>query len=329
MMNKIFTGLLLCPVIYLHGAEPADSTLRLMEEITVAANRQQDVKMNVPQQVYILSRDQIERANAQTAADLLTTDGLLTVQKSQQGGGSPMIRGFESSRVLLVMDNVKMNNLIYRAGHLQNIITVDPSILERVEVLYGPSSVSYGSDALGGVVAFRSKNPVLGDGGKTWFSGNAFMRYGSANQETTGHVDFNIGGERFASLTSLSYSNVGDLRSGRRKNPFLKDDEYISRPYEVIRENGEDLLIGNSKDWHQPGSGYMQYDLMQKFLFKPDDRFRHLLNFQFSNTTDIRRMVLWPSVPFDDSLHDGDSRLVVGRQSRFYGGLSENQGKPS
>ena len=106
-----------------------------MEEITVAANRQQDVKMNVPQQVYILSRAQIERANAPTAADLLTTDGLLTVQKSQQGGGSPMIRGFESSRVLLVMDNVKMNNLIYRAGHLQNIITVDPSILERVEVL--------------------------------------------------------------------------------------------------------------------------------------------------------------------------------------------------
>ena len=67
------------------------------------------------------------------------------------------------------MDNVKMNNLIYRAGHLQNIITVDPSILERVEVLYGPSSVSYGSDALGGVVVFRSKNPVLGDGGNFVF----------------------------------------------------------------------------------------------------------------------------------------------------------------
>ncbi len=89
MMNKIFTGLLLCPVIYLHGAEPADSTLRLMEEITAAANRQQDVKMNVPQQVYILSRDQIERANAQTAADLLTTDGLLTVQKKPTGWWKP------------------------------------------------------------------------------------------------------------------------------------------------------------------------------------------------------------------------------------------------
>ena len=101
--------------------------------------------------------DQIERANAQTAADLLTTDGLLTVQKSQQGGGSPMIRGFcKGFSGRACQDNVKMNNLIYRAGHLQNIITVDPSILERVEVLYGPSSVSYGSDALGGVVAFRS-----------------------------------------------------------------------------------------------------------------------------------------------------------------------------
>ena len=84
-----------------------------------------------------------------------------------------MIRGFESSRVLLVMDNVKMNNLIYRAGHLQNIITVDPSILERVEVLYGPSSVSYGSDALGGVVAFRSKIRFWAMGGKLLFSGNA------------------------------------------------------------------------------------------------------------------------------------------------------------
>lgn len=140
-----------------------------MEEITVAANRQQDVKMNVPQQVYILSRDQIERANAQTAADLLTTDGLLTVQKSQQGGGSPMIRGFESSRVLLVMDNVKMNNLIYRAGHLQNIITVDPSILERVEVLYGPSSVSYGSDALGELWLFVLKIRFWAMGGKLGF----------------------------------------------------------------------------------------------------------------------------------------------------------------
>ena len=125
--------------------------------------------MNVPQQVYILSRAQIERANAPTAADLLTTDGLLTVQKSQQGGGSPMIRGFESSRVLLVMDNVKMNNLIYRAGHLQNIITVDPSILERVEVLYGPSSVSYGSDALGGVWLFVLKIRFWAMGGKLCF----------------------------------------------------------------------------------------------------------------------------------------------------------------
>ncbi len=291
MKGKIVAGLLLLFNIGLGATELTDSIDYRweLEEVTISANRQTDVKLKVPQQVFVLPQKQIERANVKTTADLLTENGMLTVQKSQQGGGSPMIRGFESSRVLLVMDNVRMNNLIYRAGHLQNVITVDQAMLERAEVLYGPSSVIYGSDALGGVVTFKTKEPLLSDNGKVIFGGNAFMRYGTSNNETTGHVDFNIGDGRFASLTSLSYSNFGDLRGGRNKNPFLKNDEYIHRLYEVVRENGEDLLIGNKKRYHQPGSGYMQYDLLQKFLFKPNERFRHSLNFQFSNTDDIPR----------------------------------------
>ena len=90
---------------------------------------------------------------------MLAADGLVTVRKSQQGGGSPSLRGFESSRVLLVVDGVKINNLIYRAGHLQNVITIDPAIIESAAVLFGPASVGYGSDALGGVVSFAQKPP--------------------------------------------------------------------------------------------------------------------------------------------------------------------------
>ena len=96
------------------------------------------------------------------------------VQKSQQGGSSPVIRGFEASRVLLVVDGIRMNNAIYRAGHLQNVITVDQNMLERVEVLYGPASTLYGSDALGGVIHLRTKQPLLSTNNKLKTAGVLF-----------------------------------------------------------------------------------------------------------------------------------------------------------
>lgn len=292
MRRKIIFSLVSLVPAALAGAEVPD-TLRnyiSIDGVTVYANRQADHKMHIPQAVHIIGEDRIAQINAQTSADMLSADGMITVQKSQQGGGSPVIRGFESSRVLLVVDGIRLNNLIYRGGHLQNVLSVNPSILERAEILYGPASVPYGSDALGGVVAFKTRDPRLSDSSKVLFSGSAFSRYGSVNDESTWHLDFNIGGEKFASYTSLTYGRFGDLRSGRNDNPFMKkDDGYIHRLYKVERADGKDVLIPNTRLWHQPGSGYHQYDLMQKFLFRPTQDVSHLLNFQFSNTGDVPR----------------------------------------
>ncbi len=238
--------------------------------------------------IFTVSSSRIAETNPQTSADLLTADGRLTVQKSQMGGGSPSIRGFESSRILLLVDGVRLNNLIYRSGHLQNVITIDPHAIERVDILYGPSSVVYGSDALGGALAFYTKSPKFADKG-VLFKGSAGLRYGSVNDETSGHLEFNIAGTKFASFTSVSFNRFGDLRSGRNKNPFLKDDEYIFRQYDVAHTNGEDVLIANPHRWDEINSGYVQYDILQKFLIRQSDRVRHGINFQFSNTTDIPR----------------------------------------
>ena len=79
--------------------------------------------------------------NPQTAADLLAQTGAVFIQKSQLGGGSPMIRGFATNRVLLVVDGVRMNNAIYRSGNLQNIISIDPLSIETAEVIFGPGSI--------------------------------------------------------------------------------------------------------------------------------------------------------------------------------------------
>jgi hemoglobin/transferrin/lactoferrin receptor protein len=134
----------------------------LMEEVVVSAARFKEKKSDVPRQIDVLKGKDIEFVNQSTSADLMQSTGNILVQKSQLGGGSPIIRGFEANKVLIVVDGVRMNNAIFRGGHLQNIITMDNSMLEKTEILYGPGSVVYGSDALGGVMHFYTKNPMLG-----------------------------------------------------------------------------------------------------------------------------------------------------------------------
>ena len=136
--------------------EPLYSTLK---ELVLTANKKAEAAEDIPQQIQILKRRSIQQLMPQTTADALIQNGNVFVQKSQMGGGSPVIRGFEANSVLLVVDGVRMNNAIYRAGHLQSIITVDPNALERVEVFTGPGSVIYGNDALGGVVHMYTLQP--------------------------------------------------------------------------------------------------------------------------------------------------------------------------
>jgi hemoglobin/transferrin/lactoferrin receptor protein len=270
------------------GDSAAIKTVSL-DEVVISVNKFSETKKTLAQQVAVIDRMQIRDIQAQNTADLLTSTGSVFVQKSQMGGGSPVIRGFEASRIVLVVDGVRMNNIIYRAGHLQNIITLDNASLERVEVLYGPSSTIYGSDALGGVIHFYTIAPrFAAEDQKTNIGVNAFARYGSVNNEMTGHLDFNIGGKKFASLTSVTYSCFGDLKSGRNQNPFY-EGSFGERPYYAERINGVDSLVENSNKYKQVQSAYKQYDLMQKFAFKQSDKITHKLNVQFSNSGDVPR----------------------------------------
>lgn len=263
-----------------------------LQEVVVSVNRELTRKINTPQHVVSVPKSFIDYSNKQSTADLLSETGQVLVQKSQQGGGSPILRGFEASRILLVVDGIRMNNLIYRSGHLQNCLTVDQFALKNMEVLFGPSSLNYGSDALGGTITFNTLSPTLAAGGQTHTSeGHAVLRYGSANQEGTAHVDFNYGTEKFASLTSFTFSNFGDLRAGTTRNPFLPDDDsYIESNIYVKPQDGKnDIMLHNDKPQLQKRSGYLQYDFMQKLLYKPNANSRHMLNFQLSNTNSFNR----------------------------------------
>jgi hemoglobin/transferrin/lactoferrin receptor protein len=260
-----------------------------LDEITISANKFAETKKTVAQQILVMDQKQIAATQSQTTADVISNTGGVFVQKSQLGGGSPVLRGFEASRIVMVIDGIRMNNIIYRGGHLQNIITLDNSILERTEILFGPSSTMYGSDALGGVIHFYTKKPLFAEGDKKLnLKINAFSRYGSVNNEITGHLDINIGCKKFASLTSFTYSKFGDLMGGKNQNPFYTES-FGERPYYAQRIDGKDSLVKNENRYKQVQSAYSQYDILQKFAYKQNDHITHGLNFQFSNSTDVPR----------------------------------------
>jgi hemoglobin/transferrin/lactoferrin receptor protein len=262
-------------------------TFHNLGEFVVSANRFEQQRKNIPQPTEVIQASALAFDNLQTSADVMQNTGNILVQKSQQGGGSPIIRGFETNKVLLVVDGVRMNNAIYRAGHLQNILTLDNAAMEKIEVLYGPGSVMYGSDALGGVMHFFTKNPVLGLEGSTVKHGSAFARYSTAADEITGHLDFSIGGSKWGSFTSFTYSDFGDLTQGSNRRDEYPD--FGKRTFYVEEQNGEDVAVVNPDPDVQVGSGYTQYDILQKFIYRASDAITHKLNLQYSTSTDVPR----------------------------------------
>jgi hemoglobin/transferrin/lactoferrin receptor protein len=243
----------------------------------------------IPQQVVKINSWEIKNAQASNTADLLQQSGNVFIQKSQQGGGSVTLRGLEANRNVLVIDGVRMNNLIYRGGHLQNVITTDVNALENVEVLFGPSSSMFGSDAMGGVIYLSTKKPIFNSSStSSMIKVNTQSRFTSANRGFSQHFDVNFGTKNWASWTSFSYSQFGDLRGGKNQNPFFKED-YGLRPYYVARINGKDSLMVNEDPTLQKNSQYTQYDFIQKLSYKTNDQNVHTLNYQFSNSGNVPR----------------------------------------
>ena len=284
-MNRILILLWLSGISTAASAQQKDTTT--LEEVVISASNFIEKKKNIAQKIDVINAKIIAESNAQNTGDLLINTGKVFVQKSQQGGSSPVLRGFEASRILIVVDGVRMNNAIFRSGHLQNIITADQNSLSRVEVMYGPSSTIYGSDALGGIVHLVTKSPVL-SGNKNFLStGTGFVRYSSASHEKTMHADASLGGKKFAWFQSYNFSDFGDMKMGSK---YPGDYPNFGRRSQYVGQvNGLDTVLVNSDDRVQKFSGYKQWDIIQKLLFQQNDRISHSLNLQLSNTNNVPR----------------------------------------
>ncbi len=252
-------------------------------EIVISANKWEQNINEIPNKITSITIDETIFNNPQTSADLLKTSNEVFIQKSQLGGGSPMIRGFAANKVLLVVDGIRMNNVIFRSGNLQNVISIDPNIIEGTEIIFGPGSIIYGSDALGGVMDFHSKTPKFTTNGTQNIKFNSFVRYSSANNENTGHFDINLGYKKLAFVSSLTYSDYSDLKMGSHNN-----SEYVRIEY-AVKYKDNDTIVQNSNKNIQRFTRYDQINFMQKVRFKPNNLIDINYIFHFSKTSDIPR----------------------------------------
>lgn len=254
-----------------------------LKEVVMSISKWEQQKKDIPQKITSIQARTIAFTNPQTSADVLQNSGKVYVQKSQLGGGSPMIRGFATNRLLITVDGVRMNNAIFRGGNIQNIIAIDPFSIKNTEIIFGPGSVIYGSDAIGGVMNFFTHNPQFSVSDSLTFSGKANYRYASANNENTFHLDFNAGKKKWAFLTSVTANNFNDLTIGANG-----PDDYLRNEY-VKTNNGADVLVENNNPRKQISSGYNQINLMQKIAFKPNNNWNFNLGTYYSITSDFDR----------------------------------------
>ncbi len=296
-----------------------------LKTVTISSSKFEQELQEVAQNIHIIDSKTLDFQSNQTAADALEQSGKVLVQKSQGGGGSPIIRGFEANKVLIVIDGVRMNNAIYRGGHLQNVITLDNAILDRSEVLFGPGSIIYGSDALGGVMHFVTKDPLLSRDSSIRIQNNSYIRYSTVNKENSIHSDIGISNQKFGSLSSFTLSSFGDLRKGARLMKNYSD--WGARTFFVLNQNGVDTIVQNKDINLQKFSGYTQYDMLQKFIFKPNEDQKHKLNFQYSTSTNIPRYDRLAQLNNDST--PKFAHWYYGPQKRFFSAYSFETQKSS
>ena len=258
-----------------------------LDEIVISVFKKEEKSKRIAEQIAVLSSKNIQKLSPQTSADLLAIIPGIKVQKSQFGGGSPVIRGMESNRVLLVVDGVRMNNAIYRKGHLQSSITIAPNLLDKIEVVFGPSSVIYGSDALGGVIHYYTKTPKLSE--KEEVKSQFFSRFSSVNQEITTNVSAEVSFNNWASFTSISYSDFGELKAGKNRSHGFSDWGKVFYYSENVNGNYNENPTENSDPNLLRNTGYNQTDVLQKF-FVPLSKSTDLkINLQYSTSSNIQR----------------------------------------
>jgi hemoglobin/transferrin/lactoferrin receptor protein len=191
------------------------STPQVITNIVVTASRTERSLQDEPSTVYTIGRQDDPAADAdRTLPDLLAGTPSVMLQKTSYGQGSPFLRGFTGFRTLCLIDGIRLNNSVFRDGPNQYWNTVDPLSIARSELVMGPGSVLYGSDAIGGTLNAIPLAPPAWTGAPTW-EPELFYRGATAERSTVARAQVAARPEAHVGFVGgYSYKEFGDLIGG-------------------------------------------------------------------------------------------------------------------
>ncbi|MCG8649140.1 MAG: TonB-dependent receptor [Pirellulales bacterium] len=226
---------------------------------------------DTPAAASIRSREEIERRQAPDLFHALQNEVGVLMQRTAAGQASPFVRGLTGQQVLILVDGIRLNNSIFRRGPNQYFNTIDPGMVDHIEVLRGQGSVLWGSDAIGGAINVVTRGPDThyglyhGD-----YVGREFTQYyntADSSPYTRLNVEGWVGSAGF--FGGGSFLNVRDLDTGF---------DQFSR---------------------QPGTNYQQFagDIKFNFLLTPHSMLT--VSLQHHELEDVPRSDRFPGYPLD------------------------------
>ncbi len=211
----------------------AEQGLVFTDELVVTAGRREQLSGETPAPITVLTREQIEREQPEKMADLFKQIPGVEVQGEGPFRGIPVIRGLTSNRVLILVDGQRLNN----ARESTDFAGIQPALVnladvERIEVLRGPASVQYGSDAIGGVVNIITRKPDLGSAAFK-ITGDAAYEFASTSDSQQFRASVAGTGEGFSFFVGGTVEDVGNYTAadGAWEDPryenFVQSDNVV------------------------------------------------------------------------------------------------------
>lgn len=217
MRTPLALLLLLCAVAAEEGLERAVGDFLEETEtdpLLITATREAASAFETPASTEAVSARTIRRRLYRTTPQALAQVPGVMVQETSPGQGSPFLRGFTGYLTLMLVDGIRLNNSVYRSGPNQYWGTVDPFSIASLEVVKGPSSVLYGSDAVGGAVNALTKGPSTWGEGRGR-AGHLLYRGATAENSHQGRAEGSATlGNEWGVFGGLSGKHFGDLVAG-------------------------------------------------------------------------------------------------------------------
>jgi outer membrane cobalamin receptor len=251
MFRKLFYGVLVLIVVvatapaFAQEAEPETPPEEATEQetqegrvfrdqIVVTPGRQDQESGDAPAPITVFDRETIEKIQPEKMADLFKTIPGVEIDGEGPFRGLPVIRGMSSNRVLILVDGQRLNN----SRESTTFAGIQPALVnlsevERIEVLRGPASVQYGSDAIGGVINIITRQPNLGQQ-EFKVNGDVAVEYGTISDSQAGRVSVTGTGHGFSFYAGGSYEKVDDYKAA---DGASEDPRYVGPRGVWVRED--------------------------------------------------------------------------------------------